>query len=89
MVSVPLPAPDGGPEWGPAVERSDQAAAAAALTPAFRRRGRDQDEARFEALPDQVPPQNLEAEEAVLGGILLDPDALGRIADVLRPEAFI
>jgi len=58
------------------------------VTPAFRRRGREQDEARFEALPDQVPPQNLEAEEAVLGGILLDPDALGRIADVLRPEAF-
>lgn len=45
-------------------------------------------EARFEALPDSVPPQNLEAEEAVLGGILLDPDAIGRIADVLQPEAF-
>ncbi|MCP9824016.1 DnaB-like helicase N-terminal domain-containing protein, partial [Synechococcus sp. EJ6-Ellesmere] len=89
MVSVPLPAPDGGPEWDTAGEGSDRSAtAAAALTPAFRRRGRDQDEARFEALPDQVPPQNLEAEEAVLGGILLDPDALGRIADVLRPEAF-
>jgi replicative DNA helicase len=58
------------------------------VTPAFRRRGREQEEARFEALPDQLPPQNLEAEEAVLGGILLDPDALGRIADVLRPEAF-
>jgi len=77
MVSAPLSAPDGpGPEPGGNV------------TPAFRRRGREQDEARFEALPDQVPPQNLEAEEAVLGGILLDPDALGRIADVLRPEAF-
>ena len=45
-------------------------------------------EARFEALPDSVPPQNLEAEEAVLGGILLDPDAIGRVADVLQPEAF-
>ncbi|MDP5124308.1 MAG: replicative DNA helicase [Cyanobium sp. MAG_04] len=45
-------------------------------------------EARFEALPDSVPPQNLEAEEAVLGGILLDPDAIGRIADVLQAEAF-
>jgi replicative DNA helicase len=51
--------------------------------------GRDASgEARFEALPDSVPPQNLEAEEAVLGGILLDPDAIGRVADVLRPEAF-
>ena len=35
-----------------------------------------------------VPPQNIQAEESVLGGILLDPDALGRIADILRPEAF-
>ena len=39
-------------------------------------------------LPDGVPPQNLEAEEAVLGGILLDPDAIGRVAAVLQPEAF-
>ena len=37
---------------------------------------------------DAVPPQNLEAEEAVLGGILLDPEAIGRVADVLQPEAF-
>ena len=25
-----------------------------------------------------VPPQNIQAEESVLGGILLDPDAIGR-----------
>ncbi len=42
----------------------------------------------FEATPDQLPPQNLEAEEVILGGILLDPDAIGRVADVLQPEAF-
>ena len=53
----------------------------------FGRSRRDQ-EPSFEALPDSVPPQNLEAEEAVLGGILLDPDAIGRVADVLQPEAF-
>lgn len=35
-----------------------------------------------------VPPHSLEAEEAVLGGILLDPGAIGRIADVLKPDAF-
>ena len=35
-----------------------------------------------------VPPQNIQAEESVLGGILLDPDAIGRIADLLKPEAF-
>ena len=28
------------------------------------------------------------AEEMILGGILLDPDAIGRVADVLQPEAF-
>jgi len=50
-------------------------------------RGRERDGASFEVLPDSIPPQNLEAEEAVLGGILLDPDAIGRVADVLQPEA--
>ena len=51
-------------------------------------RGRRDQEPNFEALPDSIPPQNLQAEEAVLGGILLDPDAISRIADVLQPEAF-
>ncbi len=46
------------------------------------------EEPHFEALPDSIPPQNLEAEEAVLGGILLDPDAISRVADLLQPEAF-
>lgn len=49
---------------------------------------RQRDQPHFEALPDSLPPQNLEAEEAVLGGILLDPDAIGRVADVLQPDAF-
>lgn len=35
-----------------------------------------------------LPPQNIEAEEAVLGGILLDPEAIGRVCDLLDPEAF-
>ncbi|AFZ13877.1 replicative DNA helicase [Crinalium epipsammum PCC 9333] len=35
-----------------------------------------------------LPPQNIEVEEAILGGILLDPEALGRVADVLNAEAF-
>ena len=38
--------------------------------------------------PDHSPPQNLEAEEAILGGVLLDSEAIGRVADILRPEAF-
>lgn len=35
-----------------------------------------------------LPPHNIEAEEAVLGGILFDPNAIGRIASVLPPQAF-
>tara|TARA_Y100001968_G_scaffold212345_1_gene195493 strand:+ start:66886 stop:68304 length:1419 start_codon:yes stop_codon:yes gene_type:complete len=45
-------------------------------------------EPNFEGQSDLIPPQNLEAEEAVLGGILLDPDAMSRIADLVQPEAF-
>jgi replicative DNA helicase len=35
-----------------------------------------------------LPPQNVDAEEAILGGILLDPNAIGRVVDILVPEAF-
>ena len=35
-----------------------------------------------------TPPSNVEAEEAILGGILLDPEAMGRVIDLLRPDAF-
>jgi replicative DNA helicase len=35
-----------------------------------------------------LPPQNIDAEEAILGGILLDPNALDRIVNQLHPEAF-
>lgn len=38
--------------------------------------------------PHQLPPQSIAAEEAILGGILLDPEALGRIAHLLKPEFF-
>jgi replicative DNA helicase len=37
---------------------------------------------------EQLPPVNIEAEEAILGGILLDPSAMVRIIDTLVPEAF-
>ena len=46
-----------------------------------RERTRRKDAELFEATPEQIPPQNLEAEEMILGGILLDPDAIGRVAD--------
>lgn len=45
-------------------------------------------EFNFQPVNDRIPPQNLDAEEAILGGILLDPEAITRILDILRPEAF-
>ncbi|ASC72102.1 Replicative DNA helicase [Halomicronema hongdechloris C2206] len=42
----------------------------------------------FEPINDRLPPQNIEAEEAILGGILLDPEALGRVMEILHPDAF-
>ena len=35
-----------------------------------------------------LPPQNIEAEECLLGGIMLDPNAIERIADVIAPPDF-
>jgi replicative DNA helicase len=43
---------------------------------------------KFDAVSDRLPPQNIEAEESILGGILLDPEALGRVMEILTPEAF-
>jgi replicative DNA helicase len=37
---------------------------------------------------DQLPPHSLEAEEAVLGSLLIDPDAILDIASFLKPGAF-
>ncbi|HSJ52437.1 MAG TPA: replicative DNA helicase [Anaerolineae bacterium] len=37
---------------------------------------------------ERLPPQNVEAEEAVIGSILIDPDAIIRVATILRPEDF-
>ncbi len=37
---------------------------------------------------NNLPPQNVDAEESILGGILLDPEAIGRVADLLVAEAF-
>ena len=37
---------------------------------------------------ERLPPHNLEAEEAVLGSLLIDPDAIFEVASFLRPEAF-
>ena len=39
-------------------------------------------------MPDRVPPHDLEAEIAVLGSMLLDPEAAGRVVSILRPDHF-
>lgn len=36
----------------------------------------------------KLPPQNIEAEQSVLGSLLLDKDAIVKIAEVLTPEHF-
>ncbi|MEA5533442.1 replicative DNA helicase [Crocosphaera sp. XPORK-15E] len=35
-----------------------------------------------------LPPQNIEAEESILGGILVDPEAMGRVVDLINIKAF-
>lgn len=40
------------------------------------------------SLTDRVPPNNIEAEEALLGSLLIDPEAVFDVAAFLRPEAF-
>ncbi|MFM8276644.1 MAG: DnaB-like helicase N-terminal domain-containing protein, partial [Cyanobium sp.] len=86
MVTVPTLQRPGGDGSDGASPGDPNAAGQAANAEQARQSARaDRD---FEPLPDAVPPQNLEAEEAVLGGILLDPDAIGRVVDVLQPEAF-
>jgi replicative DNA helicase len=39
-------------------------------------------------MSDILPPHNVEAEEAVLGSLLIDPEAVLRIAPFLKPEMF-
>jgi len=39
-------------------------------------------------VPDKLQPHNREAEEAVLGSLLIDPDAIIRVATFLAPEDF-
>jgi len=38
--------------------------------------------------PDRVPPHNLEAEESVLGAMMLSAEAIADVVEVVRPEDF-
>lgn len=37
---------------------------------------------------DRIPPQSLDAEQAVLGGLLVDPDAILKVVEILKPNDF-
>src|SRR6187399_3664200 len=39
-------------------------------------------------MADRLPPQNLDAEQSVLGSLLIDRDAIIQVAPVLKPEDF-
>lgn len=39
-------------------------------------------------LDSRVPPQNLEAEQSVLGGVLIDNQAFHKVVDIVSPEDF-
>ncbi len=43
---------------------------------------------KVESIASRLPPQNLEAEQAVLGGIMLDNDAINRVVEFITPEDF-
>ncbi|MFN6498724.1 MAG: DnaB-like helicase N-terminal domain-containing protein [Nostoc sp. DedQUE01] len=45
-------------------------------------------ELNFSSQQERLPPQSIEAEEAILGGIMLDPNAMSRISDRLIADAF-
>ena len=38
--------------------------------------------------PNRLPPQDIEAEQSVLGSLFIDKDAINKIADVIGPEDF-
>ena len=47
-----------------------------------------QEQLSFEPNTNALPPFEIEAEEAIIGGILNDPNAINRVKDRLRPEHF-
>lgn len=37
---------------------------------------------------DRIPPQNIEAEQSVIGAMLIDKEAIAKTSEILRPEDF-
>src|SRR5919199_3642646 len=46
------------------------------------------DDLIHEAAPGPLPPHNTDAEESVLGAVLIDRDAIGKVAPFLKPDDF-
>lgn len=42
----------------------------------------------MDTIEERLPPHNLDAEEAVLGSLLINPDAMFDVSNFLRPDAF-
>jgi replicative DNA helicase len=42
----------------------------------------------MDAIEERLPPHSVEAEEAVLGSLIIDPDAIFEISNFLRSDAF-
>ena len=42
----------------------------------------------LQTMDGRLPPQNIEAEQSVLGALMLDKEAIYRIADILHPNDF-
>lgn len=36
----------------------------------------------------RLPPQNISAEQSILGGLMLDPEAWDQVADIIREDDF-
>jgi replicative DNA helicase len=43
---------------------------------------------RFDEQPERLPPHNVEAEEAILGSVLLDREVIGRVSGALETRDF-
>lgn len=52
------------------------------------KRAAKQDEKQRHNQASRVVPSSVEAEESLLGGLLIDPDAIARIAGILAPDDF-
>ncbi len=50
-------------------------------------KGKNRDQFEEEAL-GKVFPRNIKAEEALLGSILINPDAIGEVVQIISPEDF-